>query len=132
MNANAQPLTPAVELARADPVTIPNESAEYRAARTALLAEKIDLRRHIERVAAQRRALPSGSVARNRSGGVDHFDQSSADVDLGAGFFQVEFDCAPRRLERRVEFVAGIAIGDFYDDRRGKFDRALVGMTRHF
>jgi predicted dithiol-disulfide oxidoreductase (DUF899 family) len=61
MNANAQPLTPAVELARANPVRIPNESAEYRAARTALLAEEIELRRHIERVAAQRRALPPGS-----------------------------------------------------------------------
>ena len=60
MNANAQPLTPAVELARTDPVSIPNESAEYRAARTALLAEEIELRRHIERVAAQRRALPPG------------------------------------------------------------------------
>ena len=36
--ANTQSLTPALELARADPVTIPNESAEYRAARTALLA----------------------------------------------------------------------------------------------
>jgi len=60
MNANAPPLTPAVELARANPVRIPNESAEYRAARTALLAEEIELRRHIERVAAQRRALPPG------------------------------------------------------------------------
>ena len=45
---------------RANPVRIPNESAEYRAARTALLAEEIELRRHIERVAAQRRALPPG------------------------------------------------------------------------
>ena len=45
---------------RTDPVLIPNESAEYRAARTALLAEEIELRRHIERVAAQRRALPPG------------------------------------------------------------------------
>lgn len=60
MNANVQPLTPAVELARANPVRIPNESGEYRAARTALLAEEIELRRHIERVAAQRRALPPG------------------------------------------------------------------------
>ena len=60
MNATVQSLTPAVELARADPVIIPNESAEYRAARTALLAEEIELRRHIERVAAQRRALPPG------------------------------------------------------------------------
>jgi predicted dithiol-disulfide oxidoreductase (DUF899 family) len=60
MNAETQVLKSAVELARADPVNIPNESAEYRAARTALLAEEIELRRHIERVAAQRRALPPG------------------------------------------------------------------------
>ena len=53
-------LKPAAELARINPVQIPNESAEYRAARTALLAEEIELRRHIERVAAQRRALPPG------------------------------------------------------------------------
>jgi predicted dithiol-disulfide oxidoreductase (DUF899 family) len=39
---------------------MPNESAEYRRARNALLAEEIELRRHIERVAAQRRALPPG------------------------------------------------------------------------
>ncbi|MBO9709482.1 MAG: DUF899 domain-containing protein [Caulobacter sp.] len=55
-------LTPALELARRGPVRCPNESAEYRAARTALLAEEIELRRHIERVAAQRRALPPGGV----------------------------------------------------------------------
>jgi predicted dithiol-disulfide oxidoreductase (DUF899 family) len=60
VNATVQSLTPAVELARANPVIIPNESAEYRAARTALLVEEIELRRHIERVAAQRRALPPG------------------------------------------------------------------------
>lgn len=38
----------------------PNDSAAYRAARAALLAEEIELRRHIERVAAMRRALPPG------------------------------------------------------------------------
>jgi predicted dithiol-disulfide oxidoreductase (DUF899 family) len=44
------------------------ESAEYRAARTALLAEEIELRRQIERVAVQRRALPAGpEVAREYS-----------------------------------------------------------------
>jgi predicted dithiol-disulfide oxidoreductase (DUF899 family) len=59
MDANIT-LTPAVELARDNPVRFPGESAEYRAARTALLAEEIELRRHIERVAAQRRALPPG------------------------------------------------------------------------
>jgi predicted dithiol-disulfide oxidoreductase (DUF899 family) len=63
MNANAPVLQPAAELARIDPVRFPNESPEYRAARTALLTEEIELRRHIERVAAQRRALsPGGPV----------------------------------------------------------------------
>jgi predicted dithiol-disulfide oxidoreductase (DUF899 family) len=60
MDAVTETLTPAAELAAQSPIRIPNESAEYRAARTALLAEEIELRRHIERVAAQRRALPPG------------------------------------------------------------------------
>jgi predicted dithiol-disulfide oxidoreductase (DUF899 family) len=60
MNVQTPALKPAAELARLDPVQFPNESAEYRAARTALLAEEIELRRHIARVAAQRRALPPG------------------------------------------------------------------------
>ena len=38
----------------------PNESTSYRQARNALLAEEMELRRRIERVAAQRRALPKG------------------------------------------------------------------------
>ncbi|MCX4165695.1 MULTISPECIES: DUF899 family protein [Paraburkholderia] len=54
------PLVPAVELVKRNGVTFPNESADYRRARNALLAEEIELRRHIERVAAQRRALPPG------------------------------------------------------------------------
>jgi predicted dithiol-disulfide oxidoreductase (DUF899 family) len=53
-------LTPALELARKNRVRYPNESPEYRRAREALLAEEIELRRHIERVAEQRRALPPG------------------------------------------------------------------------
>ena len=60
MDAGTETLTPAAALARRGPVRFPGESAEYRAARTALLAEEIELRRHIERVAAQRRALPPG------------------------------------------------------------------------
>ncbi|HEY2186992.1 MAG TPA: DUF899 family protein, partial [Caldimonas sp.] len=51
-------LKPAAELAAAVSKPYPNDSAEYRRARTALLAEEIELRRHIERVAAQRRKLP--------------------------------------------------------------------------
>ncbi|MEA1647910.1 DUF899 family protein [Nitrospirillum sp. BR 11164] len=57
---DAQTLRPADQLARDNPLRFPNESAEYRAARTNLLAEEIELRRHLERVAAQRRALPPG------------------------------------------------------------------------
>lgn len=53
-------LVPAAELAARETARWPNETEEYRRARTALLAEEIELRRHIERVAAQRRALPSG------------------------------------------------------------------------
>ena len=56
----AEALTPALELARRSPVRFPNESPEYRAARTALLAEEFELRRHIARVATQRAALPPG------------------------------------------------------------------------
>ena len=53
-------LKPATDLAAAASKPFPGDSAEYRAARTALLAEEIELRRRIERVAAQRRALPLG------------------------------------------------------------------------
>ncbi len=56
----SQALHPAEQLAATNQAHYPGESAEYRAARNQLLAEEIDLRRHIERVAAQRRALPPG------------------------------------------------------------------------
>jgi predicted dithiol-disulfide oxidoreductase (DUF899 family) len=42
----------------------PNESAAYREARNALLAEEMELRRQVERVAAHRRALPMGGEVR--------------------------------------------------------------------
>ncbi len=54
------PLKPASELAKNNGVRFPNESGAYRLARDALLAEEIELRRHTERVAEQRRALPPG------------------------------------------------------------------------
>jgi predicted dithiol-disulfide oxidoreductase (DUF899 family) len=41
-------------------VTFPGESVEYRAARDELLASEIELRRHMEAVAAKRRELPPG------------------------------------------------------------------------
>jgi predicted dithiol-disulfide oxidoreductase (DUF899 family) len=58
--ANSEELVPAQQLAATNRAHFPNESDEYRAARNALLSEEIELRRHIERVADQRRALPSG------------------------------------------------------------------------
>src|ERR671927_249447 len=63
---DTQALRPAVELAATNPVRFPNESAEYRRARNALLAEEIELRRHIERVAELRRALPPGGEVNGR------------------------------------------------------------------
>lgn len=58
--SSASSLVPAAELAKRNGRHYPNESVEYRRARDALLAEEIELRRHIERVAEQRRALPPG------------------------------------------------------------------------
>jgi predicted dithiol-disulfide oxidoreductase (DUF899 family) len=57
---DTQKLVPAQDLAATNKAQYPNESAEYRAARNELLVEEIELRRHVERVASQRRALPVG------------------------------------------------------------------------
>jgi len=68
-------------LAENNSVRIKGESADYRQARTALLAEEIELRRHIERVAQMRRALPPGATVKNYS-----FVGESGPTDL-AGMF---------------------------------------------
>ncbi|RYZ86885.1 MAG: DUF899 domain-containing protein [Proteobacteria bacterium] len=47
-------------LARSNTAQFPNESAEYRKARNELMKEEIELRRHLWRVAKQRRNLPPG------------------------------------------------------------------------
>ena len=96
MNANAQ-LTPAIELARANPMRLPNESADYRAARTALLAEEIELRRHIERVAAQRRALPPGGPVV----GDYRFQGEGGPTDF-AGLFGEQADAGDLQLHVRA------------------------------
>lgn len=59
-------LTPAAELAALNTINFPNESAEYRRARNALLIEEIELRRHLERVAELRRRLPPGGEVTKR------------------------------------------------------------------
>ncbi|HEY4893656.1 MAG TPA: DUF899 family protein [Reyranella sp.] len=55
-------LAPAAQLAARVSKPYPNDSAEYRKAREALLAQEIELRRHIAQVAAQRRQLPLGGA----------------------------------------------------------------------
>ncbi|HWI85987.1 MAG TPA: DUF899 family protein [Sphingomonas sp.] len=72
-------LKPASEMAAAVDIRFPNESPEYRAARTALLAEEIELRRHIERVAEMRRALPAGGAV---SADFRFVDENGSDVGL--------------------------------------------------
>jgi predicted dithiol-disulfide oxidoreductase (DUF899 family) len=79
-------LIPAAELATKNKSHFPNESAAYRQARNALLAEEIELRRHIERVAALRRALPvGGEIAEDYmfegSQGVVRFSQLFGEKD---------------------------------------------------
>lgn len=55
-------LIPAAELAKLAKTPFPGESAAYRAARQALLAEEIEFRRQQTRLVEQRRALPPGPV----------------------------------------------------------------------
>ncbi|HZZ88533.1 MAG TPA: DUF899 family protein [Caulobacteraceae bacterium] len=62
MTEDTPTLVPADQLARENPIRMPGESADYRAARQVLLAQEFELRRQIERVAALRRALPPGGA----------------------------------------------------------------------
>ncbi|MBW8845290.1 MAG: DUF899 family protein [Burkholderiales bacterium] len=55
-------LTPATQLAVQARTPFPGASAEYDAARQALLAEEIEFRRHMTRLTEQRRALPPGPI----------------------------------------------------------------------
>ncbi|MGA2552221.1 MAG: DUF899 family protein, partial [Burkholderiaceae bacterium] len=82
MHARTETLVPADQLARENPIRIPNESIQYRVARQALLAEEFELRRHIERVAAMRRALPPGAPV----AGDYRFETENGPSDL-AGLF---------------------------------------------
>jgi predicted dithiol-disulfide oxidoreductase (DUF899 family) len=59
---DASTLVPANELSRLARNPFPGESAAYREARRALLAEEVEFRRHMTRLVEQRRALPPGPV----------------------------------------------------------------------
>ncbi len=86
-------LHPAAELAKKASKPYPNDSEHYRAARTALLAEEIDLRRNLERIAAQRRALPlGGEIAQDyeliaEDGKRVHFSDLFCDKDTLVTYF---------------------------------------------
>ena len=77
-------LKPAPEMAAACKIRQAGETAEYRKARTALLADEIELRRQIQRVAERRRALPSGPVARDYR----FRDEQGHEIGLGDLFGQ--------------------------------------------
>lgn len=72
-------LKPAADLAAGAKTPFPGESDAYRAARQTLLAEEIELRRHLTRVTAQRQALPPGPAI-----GKDYrfLDANGAEVGL--------------------------------------------------
>ena len=75
-------LVPAAEPAKRNHMTFPNESADYRRVRNALFIEEIELRRHIERVAEQRRALPPGGEVT----GDYRFESKDGPLDLASLF----------------------------------------------
>jgi predicted dithiol-disulfide oxidoreductase (DUF899 family) len=72
-------LEPAGELAARSTTRLVGESPQYRAARTALLAEEIALRRQIQRVAALRRDLPAGPSAKDYR----FLDEQGREIGLG-------------------------------------------------
>lgn len=75
-----EPLTAAADLAAMNPTRHPNESAEYRQARQALLVEEIELRRQMERVAEMRRELPTGGEV---TGAYSFIAEDGREVTLG-------------------------------------------------
>ena len=80
MTANT---VPACELAARRRPRFDNESAEYAAKREELLAEEIEVRRHLGRLAAQNRALPQGPVI---EGDFRFIDASGAEIGLAELF----------------------------------------------
>ena len=73
------PLTPATDLAAKAKTPFPGGSSDYESARKALLAEEIEFRRHMTRLAEQRQALPPGPVIRKN---YRFKDEQGVDVGL--------------------------------------------------
>ena len=78
-------LIPAAELAAKRRAPFPGESPAYTEARQALLTQEIELRRHLARVADQRRALPPGPVIEKDYRFLDRSGAQMGLVDLFGG-----------------------------------------------
>jgi predicted dithiol-disulfide oxidoreductase (DUF899 family) len=76
--AEREKLVPAEALVKTNRAHFPNESAEYRRARNALLVKEIELRRNLEAVAEMRRNLPPGGEV----GKTYHFDGENGPATL--------------------------------------------------
>ena len=100
-----QQLKPAKELAAANGVRFPNESEAYRRARDALLAEEIELRRHIERVAEQRRGLPHTPILALTA----HASQAQHEQCLAQGMDSVI--TKPVSLPSLLQAIGAVAAG---------------------
>ena len=79
MDFDSGSLAPSDQLASTRRAIFPGESEAYAAARQALLAEEIDLRRHLAQVAEHRRALPPGPIIEKA---YRFADANGSEVDL--------------------------------------------------
>jgi predicted dithiol-disulfide oxidoreductase (DUF899 family) len=82
MDTGNDRLKPAAELASKRRAAFPGESRAYADARQTLLTEEIELRRHLTRVAEQRRALPPGPVIEKQYRFIDANGAEMGLIDL--------------------------------------------------
>ena len=82
MRTISSSLTPSDQLAARRRPMFPGETEAYASARQALLAEEIDLRRQLARVAEHRRSLPPGPVVKKPYRFVDAGDTELGLLDL--------------------------------------------------
>jgi len=110
-------------------IRFPGESDEYRRARNRLLAAEIELRRTIERVAAQRRALPAGGAVPH-----DYVFEETAD---GGGQVRFSLDGAAPHLAHPLNFVVvaksdPARIGNFAHERGWRNLRLLSSRNNNY
>ena len=87
-------------------MNFPNENAKYRSARDKLLKAEIDLRRQIEKVAAERRKLPPGGEVPE-----DYvFQSEQGSVKLSELFGRGDTLVAPSTFEAISEFDVELSL----------------------